>query len=105
MQSKHDLFTALITVVLLIITGILTYTGHMTGAVGTALAGGVAMIFTYWFTRGGAITATQAATSATDTPAQTMSKEAVQTIVNATLDGLAQQPAKVVSGNETASKS
>lgn len=77
MSSKHDLLTAVITVVLIVIGGFLIYTNHVTiASVGT----GLLMILSYWFARGGAITAQQA-------------QPDMATAVNMELNRIAQTPA------------
>lgn len=93
MKSQHDLFTAIITIVVLALTGVLVVTNHMNSSIATVLVTGLGMLFTYWFTRGGSLMQSE------QTPSTTVDPTAIK---NQVLQEIAQTPAVNAVQNQSA---
>lgn len=84
MTSQHDLWTGVITVVVLVLFGALVITNHATTGVEAIGTTGLGMLFTYWFTRGG--------NNMAQTSAPTIVQADPKAVVTETLNQIAQQP-------------
>lgn len=91
--SKHDLMTAVMSIVVLVGIVALTITGHDSSAAMTGLLAGLGGLFSYWFARGGSAMTQQSQPTQTDITSQ---------VANGVIQGvqqISQTPAQGVVNN------